>query len=258
MSESLIDRLRAMRKRRPLIVGHRGSAWSYPENTIPAFGGGIRACAQMIELDYRSTSDHVLVCAHDDDLNRCVTDDQPEAIGLCVSGMSYKRTQEFDVGKYKDESFTDCRMPTLREALSVIHPEAVPVLERKSGTPEQTVSLLREMGLVKDVIVASFDWHFLDLIHRIEPRITIGAVAVGPLDDRKLNKMKSIGASVVHWGHQDITQATIDRLHDADLFTVVWTLNFEMQFAGACAMNVDAITTDRPRLLNEWFDARDK
>ena len=60
---------------RPLIVGHRGSAGTHPEHTIPGFQQAIDDGADLIECDVLITKDLELVCLHDPYLSH-ITDVQ--------------------------------------------------------------------------------------------------------------------------------------------------------------------------------------
>ena len=55
---------------RPLVVAHRGSSGSAPENTMAAFRLAVDAGADMIEFDVRMTRDFELVVHHDRSLGR--------------------------------------------------------------------------------------------------------------------------------------------------------------------------------------------
>jgi glycerophosphoryl diester phosphodiesterase len=48
-----------------LVAAHRGASAIAPENTLEAFERAIEIGADMIEFDVRSTTDRVLVAAHD-------------------------------------------------------------------------------------------------------------------------------------------------------------------------------------------------
>ena len=52
------------------IIGHRGWAAKYPENTLLGFQKAIDAGATMIELDVQLTSDNHLVVFHDETAKR--------------------------------------------------------------------------------------------------------------------------------------------------------------------------------------------
>lgn len=52
------------------IIAHRGYSAQHPENSFASFDAAIAAGADYVETDVRMTSDGVLVCSHDPDLQR--------------------------------------------------------------------------------------------------------------------------------------------------------------------------------------------
>lgn len=52
------------------IIAHRGFSSRHPENSFASFDAAIDAGADFVETDVRMTSDGVLVCSHDPDLQR--------------------------------------------------------------------------------------------------------------------------------------------------------------------------------------------
>lgn len=52
------------------IIAHRGYSSRHPENSVESFEAAIAAGADFVETDVRMTSDGVLVCSHDPDLQR--------------------------------------------------------------------------------------------------------------------------------------------------------------------------------------------
>ncbi|MDU6524433.1 MAG: glycerophosphodiester phosphodiesterase family protein, partial [Enterococcus sp.] len=53
-----------------VIIAHRGSAGTHPENTLPAFMEAVRSGADGIELDVHLTADQQLVVIHDESVDR--------------------------------------------------------------------------------------------------------------------------------------------------------------------------------------------
>src|ERR1700691_3150088 len=56
---------------RPRIFGHRGSAGTHPENTLPSFQAAMDLGARYLETDVHMTRDGEIVVSHDPDLARC-------------------------------------------------------------------------------------------------------------------------------------------------------------------------------------------
>lgn len=96
------------------ICAHRGAMDTHPENTLSAFEEAVRLGVQMIEFDVRLTKDEQLVILHDQTVNR-TTDGHGK-----INDLILEQVKQLDAGSWKSTSFKDERVPTLKEALTVI------------------------------------------------------------------------------------------------------------------------------------------
>src|ERR1044072_6078360 len=78
----------------PLILGHRGSSATAPENTLAAFSQSIRDRADGIEFDVRLSRDGIPVVIHDATLKRTGRIDRR------VSDLTATELQKVDVGSW--------------------------------------------------------------------------------------------------------------------------------------------------------------
>src|SRR5688500_2848986 len=98
----LFARLRELAARGPIVVAHRGDSAGFPENTLPAFAAAVAAGAPMIEFDIQAALDGVLVCIHDDTLDR--TTDAAALLGragVAVAALTAAQLARFDAGGWK-------------------------------------------------------------------------------------------------------------------------------------------------------------
>lgn len=66
-----------------VIVGHRGAAGAFPENTIPSIEHAVELGVDMIEFDVQATKDNQLIVFHDSNLKRiCGLDKKVEDMSL--------------------------------------------------------------------------------------------------------------------------------------------------------------------------------
>lgn len=56
-------------KRRPLVIGHRGTPGTFPDHTMESYREAIRQGADVVEPDLVMTKDGVLICRHENDLS---------------------------------------------------------------------------------------------------------------------------------------------------------------------------------------------
>jgi glycerophosphoryl diester phosphodiesterase len=98
---------------RPMIVAHRGLLRHSPENTLCNF----RACLELrlgFEFDVQRTQDGVLVCIHDDTVDRTT-----EGTGK-IAGLKLADLKRLDAGSWFDPQFSGERIPTIEEVMKVI------------------------------------------------------------------------------------------------------------------------------------------
>jgi glycerophosphoryl diester phosphodiesterase len=102
---------RGDRPRLPLVVGHRGASGYRPEHTLASYRLAIDMGADYIEPDLVSTSDHVLVARHENEIGG-TTDvaDHPEFAGRRTT----KTIDGNPVTGWFTEDFTLAELRTLR------------------------------------------------------------------------------------------------------------------------------------------------
>ena len=96
------------------VIGHRGIAASYPENTLISFEKAVEAGVDAIEFDVHTTRDGQLVITHDHTVERC-----SNGTGE-VSSYTLNLLKALDFGKWKGPEFAGTRIPTLEETLDLI------------------------------------------------------------------------------------------------------------------------------------------
>lgn len=249
---ALSRRLAELARRAPMIVGHRGAAATHPENTLVSFTAGVDAGASMIELDCHATADGVLVCLHDETLDR--TTDAAAVLGrtgVRADALTLRELARFDAGSWKHTRFADARIPSLEAALRCIQPRAVTMIEHKAGAASTLVELLRGLHLIDAVLVQSFDWSWLAEVRALEPRLTLGALGEGELTPEHLSTIASLGTSLVHWDRAALRAEDVEVLRQRGYLTCLYTINDDFGLVGAGALGIDAIVTDAPARLRE-------
>ena len=251
-SAGVAERLRALARRGPMVVAHRGSSHEYPENTLPAFEAGVRERADLVELDFHATSDGVLVCLHDEELDR--TTDAETVLGrkkVRVAETPLSDIRRLDAGRWKAARFAETPLPTLVEALEGFGRRSLIMIERKQGSASSLLEVLRQLDLVDEVLVQSFDWDWLEEIHRLEPRLALAALGKDPLTPELLERLERTGACMAHWDARKLRLEDVGLLKGRGYLVALYTIDDEIGFAGAAAAGADAITTNRPGRLVE-------
>lgn len=130
-----------------IYQAHRGDRLHYPENTLPAYYGAIRAGYSFIELDNKFTKDNVCVLIHDRDVRR--TGRNPDGSQICeplaVADLTFDEIRSLDFGIARGEEFRGTKIPSLTELLDFIRETKMPVKfdnVLQSASREQIVSVL--------------------------------------------------------------------------------------------------------------------
>jgi glycerophosphoryl diester phosphodiesterase len=248
---------------RPLVIGHRGFSAFAPENTLPAFSLALDAGVDLVELDYRQSADGQLLVFHDPDLDR--TTNARLRWGGQHPRLEDKTTWEIrslDAGSWFDPKYAGARIPLVSEALDLIQPRGIALLERKSGDVSPIVSLLESKRLIGRVVVQSFDWVFLRAFHERVPEQTLAALGplaglpgakrapgvFGQLTGRWLKALRKTGASVVVWNKQ-VSRSAVRHAHEQGLKVWIYTVNRPELARRLLDVGVDGIITNNPALI---------
>jgi glycerophosphoryl diester phosphodiesterase len=247
-------------QKRPLVIGHRGFSAVAPENTLASFELALEAEVDLVELDYRQSSDGQLVVIHDADLDR-TTDGRLHwgSKHIRVDSKTAWEIRGLDAGSWFDGRYSSERVPLLSDALQMIQARGVALLERKSGDVESTAQVLEAHGIVGRVVVQSFDWGFLKALHARLPRQPLAALGplsglpgvkkapgvFGQLNGRWLKALGKTGASVVVWNKQ-VSSAAVRRAHEEGLKVWIYTVDRPELANRLLDLGVDGLITNNP------------
>lgn len=140
------------------LQAHRGLCNRYPENSLIAFRqAGKAGVFYGMETDIQMTSDGVLVCMHDETIDRTVN-----ATGK-VSDYTYRELMRMrlDGGRgWNDRYAGKLKIPTFRQYLRICRKyKLVPYVEMKNLPDEgvkKAVDILSEMGFDGSYVLTSF------------------------------------------------------------------------------------------------------
>ena len=226
------------------LTAHRGLSAIAPENTLPAYeAAGKQGGFTAIECDAYCTTDNVWVIMHDDDVRR-MTDQKGK-----VTDFSYEELlkMKFDNGaNYRD--FDDLRVCTIKEYLDVCRKyNCRPQIEIKDGRIEKLQSfydLLKEEGVLEDVIVISFNYEALKYLRGLDENLEIWYIV------RFISKKNVKRAKEQNFGINFCSipytknQKDIRRIHDAGLTSSCWTVDTPELLRAMLEAGVQYITTN--------------
>jgi glycerophosphoryl diester phosphodiesterase len=232
---------------RPLVIAHRGNSSVAPENTLAAFRSAIDAGADLVELDYYHSADGVPVVIHDEILDR--TTNAEDVLGqprLVVGDFPLADLQRLDVGAWFDDKFAKEQLPTLVQALDLIHGRSVTLIERKAGDPATLVKLLEEKNLLDRVVVQAFDWKFVAECRKLAPRLALGTLSGKPASDEQIRAAAETGADLIVWDHQKLGRQQIARIHQLGKKAWAYTIDDSKRASQLFAAGLDGLITNKP------------
>jgi glycerophosphoryl diester phosphodiesterase len=249
---------------RPFLAGHRGAAGEAPENTLAAFRCGVTAGAEVIETDVRLSSDGVVVCCHDDTVDR-TTDGVGEvarlsaaALGRLDAGARFTS----DGGRTFPWRGRGESVATLAAALEAL-PGARFNVELKGDDPRlarAVVDLLAASGRAPDVLVSGSDDGLLAEATRAAEasgvplavgmgeegvRACLAAAARG----RPPPRVAPLQLPYEHEGTWLVTPALVAWAHAHGLEVYTWTVNDPGALRRLLAAGVDGVVSDVPSRL---------
>jgi glycerophosphoryl diester phosphodiesterase len=132
------------------VIGHMGSCGDRPGNTLASIGRAIEVKAHVAEVDVRTTRDGVLVCLHDETLDR-TTDGKGKVADLTLAAI-----KKLDAGVKFDAKFKGERVPTLREVLELAKGKIGVMIDLKEDDEKYAKMIteeVREFGEPKRLVL---------------------------------------------------------------------------------------------------------
>ena len=254
--------LRTRSRESVLVVAHRGDSGEYPENTLAAMESAAHMGVDLVEFDVYQSSDGELFCIHDQTIDR-TTDgvDRLARQQVLASSLTLKELKQLDAGSWKSLRFKGEQIPTLDEALDQIGDRSIALIEVKHGEAKRLSKLLRRRRQVDRVVVQSFDWDYLRQLRQLEPELTLGALGSKTMTLEQLDQVRKLEAEIVHWNAWDLKVEDLRVLHKQELLVLVYTLDSDLEMAGAAHLGIGGVTTNQPHrlmeLIHQGFARRD-
>ena len=129
------------------ISCHRGDHTHAPENTLKAYENAIKAGADYVEIDLRTTADSQLVIMHDATVNRMTN-----GAGL-IKDISYDSLTKLLVIDKAHPEWGEFPIPTFSQVLELCKDKIYIYLDFKNADPGAAYRLIQKYGMEKQVVV---------------------------------------------------------------------------------------------------------
>jgi len=233
-----------------LVLAHRGASQQAPEHSVQAYALALSEGADVLELDLRSTSDRVLVVAHDATLER--------TLGLPQrwSQLSWAEAQALAGAKAP---------PRLDDVLERF-PEAHLNLELKDedlAVARRLAELIRTAGVERRVLVASMHAPMLREFRQASHgtvatsasfREALGFYACYLIGQRCAVDYAALQLPSLGW-LGNTRPDFIAHVHQQGLVVHYWTVDDEAEQRALLAAGADGIITNRPDTLSRLIAA---
>ncbi|MDP8958655.1 MAG: glycerophosphodiester phosphodiesterase [Actinomycetota bacterium] len=249
----------------PIMTGHRGGAGLWPENTLPSFRGAVQLGCRYLETDLHATRDGVLVCLHDDSLDRTTN-----GRGL-VWEQEWAAVEALDAGYWfaPEDGYPwrgrGAGVPRLEEVLGEL-PGVFMTLELKQdGIEELLVGAVDELDAWDRVLVGSFHDERLRRVRRLSG----GRVATSAGQREVFYVWAASRMGVALPSASDALQVPVrrgrirlvdgrlvDAAHRSGKQVHVWTVNAPAEMHQLLDLGVDGLITDRPDILQRVLAER--
>ena len=230
----------------PFWIAHRGAGKLAPENTLAAFQLGARHGYRAFECDVKLSRDDVPFLLHDADLLRTA------GVPGIAGERSWCELSRLDAGRWHSPAYAGEPLPSLQtiahfclgggHALN-IEIKPTPGQEARTG---EVVALAAEklwQNQAPPPLLSSFKPEALAAAQRSAPRLP-RALLLDRLPDDWLDTAQRLGCVAIVAHHPLFDQAVMDRLRDAGLRALAYTVNDPGVAARLQSLGLDGLITD--------------
>jgi glycerophosphoryl diester phosphodiesterase len=234
-----------------LVVAHRGSSGTAPENTLSSFREALESGCQMIEVDVQLSSDNQFIAYHDF---------VPIGFNKKISDMTYNEISEIDVGFGFDTEFKGEKIPLLKDVIELVYNKNYLMIEIKTlagnkfrENAEKLLELINHYNYIDKTIFGSFNHSALNLIKKLNPDIHTAAIKI-PGDLRLPSQLKtSTNCDVFICAIEEINDLIVIDAKECGLVTGVYSIDTKESLIIALNNNIRAIATNYPKQIIEWI-----
>jgi glycerophosphoryl diester phosphodiesterase len=253
---------------RPLVMAHRGGKGLWPENTLYAFEQAVAMGVDVLEMDFHSTADGVLVLMHDDTVDRTTNGTGP------IQALTLEEVKALDAGyhwssddgqshPYRGQGIT---VPTVEEVFQAFAdmPLNIEIKPAEPSLAEPFCQLIRDYEMTERVLVASFHQEVMKAFRAECPEVATSAgeneiIVLFALSKLLLERAYTLPAEAVqvpeYRGNLHvITTRLVKAAHNRNLEVHAWTINAVEDMEHLLDLGVDGIITDYPDLLIALLD----
>lgn len=266
-------------KQEIMVIGHRGDAGNFPENSITGFLSAVEKGADALEMDVVISADKKVIVSHEPFMaSHYVLDPTGQPIPKKMQldynfyEMEYETIKKFEVGLKKNRDFPRQKKlssykPLLEEVIDSVENFTTgtgrnPVeylVEIKSSSsqynkmqPEPAefarlvMNVIMKKGIQERTVIKSFDPQLLNQLHRDYPQVRISYLVSKSGINKNLSYL-NFTPDYYSPRHKLIKSAKfVDSVKAKNMKLVPWTVNRKRKIKKMLSYGVDGVITDYP------------
>ena len=233
------------------IIGHRGSASPFPENTLEAILYGIFSGARMIEVDLRLSKDQEVILSHDENLSKIT------GSNLNISEKTWKELLQLQIKK-KKEVFHLARLKDVFKSipldiqfyLDLKGSKSLHLLDKDKKLADKVISIIKKEKMKKQCLIMSFNQNIAQYMKYRYPSYRAGIIfnsrAKLNAFAKKTEKKSEIKFDCLAVNHKLLTKRSLQIIWNSRIPFVVWTVNNKRLWKRMIACRPSGIVTDYP------------
>ncbi|MDP5253283.1 MULTISPECIES: glycerophosphodiester phosphodiesterase family protein [unclassified Vibrio] len=227
------------------VIGHRGSAGQYPENTLVSIQSALEQGCQWVEIDVQPTRDDYLVVCHDHTIDRC-SNGQGR-----IDEFTLEELKGFDFGSWHAITPSPQTILTLEELLTFAHQQGLKVnievkIDRHNAkhVAQEVHRVLEAHDIpLHDIVLSSFNQEVLRHLAQLNADYPIGVLEEA-LSDQGKHLIQELNAFSCHLNYRHVKEEDIQWLKQHKVKAWCYTVNLAKDFS--LLAQVDGIFTDWP------------
>lgn len=231
-----------------LVIAHRGSSVTRPENTLASFQLAIEQKADFVELDVQESGDGVVLVNHDVDLMR--DGNSP----LKIWNTPAAQLQAIDIGRLFAPEFLHERVPSLAQVFALCKGKIKVDVELKDYghdvmLEERVGAVVDSMGMADQIISMSLSQKMAVKMKQVRPTWDVGLLAA-----KIVGAPGGLPGDFLAVEKGNATRAFVRKAHAAGKPVYAWTVNDPQTMIRLIGFGVDGIITDNPALGRQVVD----
>ena len=237
------------------IIGHRGSAAPFQENTLEAISYGILSGARMIEIDLRLSKDKEVILSHNENLSKIT------GINQNISEKTWEELSQLQIKK-KKEIF---RLARLKDVFKSVPDDIQFYLEIKTSRSlyrpgwdkilvDKVISLIKKEKFKKKCLIMSFEQDIASYVKKKYPSYSVGIILNSKTKFNTLLKNTKIKFDCLALNYKLLTKRNLQIIRNSGIPLIVWTVNSKRLWKKIVSYRPWGIVTDYP----EKFSSSDR